>query len=106
MLVTSNSETNHYMSGLRTSTGCVINVTKHKAKKFFCKYCIQYFAIVNQYYKNTRIDCIAVEQKVVKLLKCHLRVKLPNSNPSERPVKIPFVIYADLEALLHKLDCF
>ena len=43
LLVTSNSETNHYI-WIKNFNRLCYNVTKHKEKKFFCKHCIQHFA--------------------------------------------------------------
>ena len=43
LLVTSNSETNHYIWIKNFNRSCY-NVTEHRAKKFFCEHCIQNFA--------------------------------------------------------------
>ena len=56
LLVTLNSETNHYI-WIKNFNRLCYKVTKHKAKKFFCKHCIQHFAseFVSQKHKK---DCM------------------------------------------------
>ena len=99
LLVTSNSETNHYI-WIKNFNRLCYNVTKHKAKKFFCKHCIQHFASESILQKHKE-DCML-------LTKCQA-VEMPAEGEVTKfksfreTVKIPFVIYADLEALLHKL---
>ena len=99
LLLTSNSETNHYV-WIKNFNRLCYNVTKHKAKKFFCKYCIQHFASESILLKHTE-DCIV-------LTKCQ-SIELPvegettKFKSSRETVKIPFVIHADLESLLEKL---
>ena len=58
LLVTSNSETNHYV-WIKNFNRLCYNVTKHKAKKFFCKYCIQHFAS-ELILKKHMEDCIVL----------------------------------------------
>ena len=99
LLVTSNSETNHYV-WIKNFNRLCYNVTKHKAKKFFCKYCIQHFAS-ELILKKHMEDCIV-------LTKCQ-SIEMPVEGETTKfrsfreTVKIPFVIYADLESLLEKL---
>ena len=99
LLVTSNSETNHYV-WIKNFNRLCYNVTKHKAKKFFCKYCIQHFAS-EVILKKHMEDCIV-------LTKCQ-SIEMPAEGETTKfrsfreTVKIPFVIYADLESLLEKL---
>ena len=99
LLVTSNSETNHYV-WIKNFNRLCYNVTKHKAKKFFCKFCIQHFASEAILLKHTG-DCIV-------LPKCQ-SIEMPVEGGTTKfrsfreTVKIPFVIYADLESLLEKL---
>ena len=99
LLVTSNSETNHYI-WIKNFNRLCYNVTKHKAKKFFCKHCIQHFASESILQKHKE-DCML-------LTKCQA-IEMPSEGEVikfksfRETVKIPFVIYADLEALLHKL---
>ena len=99
LLVTSNSETNHYV-WIKNFNRLCYSVTKHKAKKFFCKHCIQHFASESILLKHME-DCIV-------LTKCQ-SIEMPVEGETTKfrsfreTVKIPFVIYADLESLLEKL---
>ena len=52
LLVTSNSGTNHYV-WIKNFDRLCSNVTKDKAKKFFCKRCYN-ISLVNLIYKNTK----------------------------------------------------
>jgi hypothetical protein len=99
LLVTSNSETNHYV-WIKNFNRLCYSVTKNKTKKFFCKHCIQHFASESILLKHME-DCIV-------LTKCQ-SIEMPVEGETTKfrsfreTVKIPFVIYADLESLLEKL---
>ena len=99
LLVTSNTETNHYV-WIKNFNKLCAGVTKNKAKKYFCKHCIQHFPSEDRLEKHM-MDCIV-------LTKCQA-IQMPNEGEVikfksfRETVKIPFVIYADLESLLQKL---
>ena len=99
LLVTSNTETNHYV-WIKNFNKLCAGVTKNKAKKYFCKHCIQHFPNEDRLEKHM-MDCIV-------LTKCQA-IQMPNEGEVikfksfRETVKIPFVIYADLESLLQKL---
>ena len=99
LLVTSNTETNHYV-WIKNFNKLCAGVTKNTAKKYFCKHCIQHFPSEDRLEKHM-IDCIV-------LTKCQA-IQMPNEGEVikfksfRETVKIPFVIYADLESLLQKL---
>ena len=99
LLITSNSETNHYV-WIKNFNRLCYSITKHKTKKFFCKHCIQHFASELILEKHME-DCIV-------LTKCQ-SIEMPVEGETTKfksfreTVKIPFVIYADLESLLEKL---
>ena len=75
-------------------------VTKNTAKKYFCKHCIEHFPSEDRLEKHM-MDCIV-------LSKCQA-IQMPNEGEVikfkcfRETVKIPFVIYADLESLLQRL---
>ena len=98
LLVTSNSETNHYV-WIKTLISYVQNHNKPR-EKHFCKLCIQHFSsetILQKYME----DCIV-------LTKCQA-IEMPAEGTVTKfksfreTVKIPFVIYADMESILEKL---
>ena len=99
LLVTSNTETNHYV-WIKNFNKLCAGVTKNTAKKFFCKHCIQHFPSEDRLEKHM-MDCIV-------LTKCQA-IQMPAEGEVikfksfRETVKIPFVIYADLESILQKL---
>ena len=99
LLVTTNTETNHYV-WIKNFNKLCAGVTKNTSKKFFCKHCIQHFPSKERLEKHL-MDCIV-------LTKCQA-IQMPNEGEVikfksfRETVKIPFVIYADLESLLQKL---
>ena len=99
LLVTSNSETNHYV-WIRDFNKLCYNITKCKTKKFFCKHCIQHFTSQDRLEQHL-LDCVV-------LTECQAIEMPPEGEVSKfksfrETVKIPFVIYADLESILYKL---
>ena len=76
------------------------NVTKYKAKKFFCKHCIHNFASESILQKHKE-DCMLLTK--CQAIEMPAEGEVTKFKSFRETVKIPFVIYADLEALLHKL---
>ena len=99
LLVTSNSETNHYIR-LKNFNRLCHNVTKHGEKKFFCKHCIQHFASEERLQKHKE-DCMLLNE--CQAIEMPPEGEVTKFKYFRETVKIPFVIFADLEALLHKL---
>ena len=99
LLVTTNTETNHYI-WIKNFNKLCAGVTKNASKKFFCKHCIQHFPSKERLEKHM-MDCIV-------LTKCQA-FQMPGEGEVikfksfRETVKIPFVIYADLESILQKL---
>ena len=99
LLVTSNTETNHYV-WIKNFNKLCAGVTKNATKKFFCKHCIQHFPSEDRLEKHM-MDCIV-------LTKCQA-IQMPAEGEVikfksfRETVKINFVIYADLESILQKL---
>ena len=80
----------------------MFNQTKHKERKHFCMYCLQCFSserILNNHVEN----CIQLNgtQAVEMPTKNNNILKFENYH-KQQPV--PFVIYADFEALLQKVE--
>ena len=100
LLVTSNSETNHYV-WIKNFNRLCARVTTDTGKKYFCKHCIQHFPNDDRLAKHM-VDCVVLN-------KCQA-IEMPAEGETTKfrsfreTVKIPFVIYADLESLLEKLS--
>ena len=99
LLVTSNSETNHYVC-IRNFNKLCYKITKCKTKKFFCKHCIQHFLSQERLEKHL-LDCVALTE--CQAIEMPAEGEITKFKSFRETVKIPFVIYADLESVLHKL---
>ena len=99
LLVTSNTETNHYV-WIKNFNRLCYNVNKHARKKYFCKHCIQHFtneSILRKHMEDCMVlnGCQAIEMPAEE--------EITKFKSFRETVKIPFVIHADLESILHKL---
>ena len=99
LLVTSNSETNHYV-WIKNFNRLCFNVNKHGRKKFFCKHCIQHFTSEANLQKHIK-DCIVLTK--CQAIEMPAEGEVAKFKSFRETVKIPFVIYADLESILEKL---
>ena len=99
LLITSNAETNHYV-WIKNFNKLCFKVTKYEGKKYFCKYCIQYFNSEERLQKHM-IDCIVLNG--CQAIEMPAEGEITKFKSFRETIKIPFVIYADLEALLEKL---
>jgi len=99
LLITEN-ENKHYVL-IKDFNRFMFNQTKHKNSKHFCMYCLQHFSseeILNEH-KN---DCIAINgEQAVKMPQKGEKIMFKNYN---RQLKVPFVIYADFEAMTEKVN--
>ena len=78
------------------------NITKYNGKKYFCMHCLQHFTnerILNNHKENCIIingtQGIKMPTKEEKILKF---------NGFNKQLPVPFVIYADFEAITEKID--
>ena len=76
--------------------------TKHKAKKYFCMYCLQCFTTEIKLKNHSEI-CMILNGKQA--------IQMPNKNNnklrfenSHKEIPVPFVIYADFEAITEKVQ--
>ena len=99
LLITSNAETNHYV-WIKNFNKLCFKVTKYEGKKYFCKYCIQYFTSEERLQKHI-IDCMVLTK--CQAIEMPAEGEITKFKSFRETIKIPFVIYADLEALLEKL---
>ena len=99
LLVTSNLETNHYV-WIRDFNKLCYNITKCKTKKFFCKHCIQHFPSQDRLEQHL-LDCVVLTE--CQAIEMPPEGEVNKFKSFRETVKIPFVIYADLESILYKL---
>ena len=99
LLLISKKSVSHYVY-IKGFNRLILNKTRHKGQKYFCKSCLQCFSsgnVVNEYEK----DCLLINKgQNVKLEKRFIEFK--NFN---RQIPVPFKIYADFECLLKRVDC-
>ena len=100
LLITEGTKS-HYVL-IKDFNKLMYNQTKHKERKHFCMYCLQCFSserVLNKHVEN----CIQLNgtQAVEMPTKNNSILKFDNHH-KQQPV--PFVIYADFEALLQKVE--
>ena len=77
------------------------NQTKHEHKKHVCTYCLQCFSSCDNMLKNHQENCLVYN--------CQQAIKMPEKgdnmlkfNNVQKQLPVPFVIYADFEAITEK----
>ena len=79
----------------------MFSFSKHKAKKYFCMYCLQCFYSVTGLQNNTK-DCIVINGvQAIELPKEGDKVYFKNH---QKQLPAPFTIYADFEAITKKIN--
>ena len=101
LLLITEEKGNHYVL-IKDFNRFMHNITKHKNKKHFCMHCLQHFTnerILNNHKEN----CI--------LINGTQGIKMPTKkenilkfNGFKKQLPVPFVIYADFEAITEKID--
>ena len=77
------------------------NISKHKTKKYFCMYCLQYFH-TEYHLENHKEDCLTINgTQKIKMPEEGSKVYFQNY---QNQLPGPFAIYADLEAITKKID--
>ena len=99
LLITEN-ENKHYVL-IKDFNKFMFNQTKHKERKHFCMYCLQCFSserVLNDHKDN----CIIINgAQVIKMPDKTNNILKFNNFHKQQPV--PFVIYADFEAITEKI---
>ena len=100
LLITEN-ENKHYVL-MKDFNRFMFTQTKHKNKKHFCMYCLQCFSS-EKVLNNHKYNCIEINGTQA--------VKMPDKgknilqfNNFHKQQQVPFVIYADFEALTEKIS--
>ena len=98
LLITEN-ENKHYVI-IKDFNKFMFNQTKHKERKHFCMYCLQCFSSGQVFTTHKKI-CIQINgEQAIKMPEKGLKVKFTNFH---KQLPVPFVIYADVEALTEKV---
>ena len=100
LLLITKGENKHYVL-MKDFNKFMYNQTKHKERKHFCMHCLQGFSredVLTEHIPN----CIAINgEQAIKMPKEGDEVHFRNFQKQQAA---PFVIYADFEALLEKVD--
>ena len=100
LLLITRNENKHYVL-IKDFNKFMYNQTKHKEKKHFCMYCMQCFSS-DRVLNNHKYICIQVNgTQAIKMPDKDNNILKFNNFHKQQPV--PFVIYADFEAITEKI---
>ena len=101
LLLITKDENKHYVL-IKDFNKFMYNQTKHKDKKHFCMHCLQCFSS-ERVLNNHKDNCIQINGTQA--------VKMPDKNNNilkfnnfHKQQQVPFVIYADFEAIIEKIS--
>ena len=101
MLLITENENKHYVL-IKDFTKFMYNQTKHKERKHFCMHCLQCFSS-ERVLTDHKENCIQVNGTQA--------IKMPDKNNNilkfnnfHKQLPVPFVIYADFEAITEKIS--
>ena len=100
LLMLSNGENWHYLA-VKSLSGLLRGITSNHNGGYYCLNCFHSYRTENKLYAHKKI----CENKEY----CNIEMPSPNNNlikynQGEKSLKLPFVIYADLESILKKID--
>ena len=100
LLLITEGENNHYVL-IKDFNKFMFNQTKHEHRKHFCMYCLQCFSredVLTEHKNN----CISINGKqAIKMPEKGDKVYFKNHH---KQLAVPFVIYADFEAITEKVQ--
>ena len=101
LLLITKDENKHYVL-IKDFNKFMYNQTKHKERKYFCMHCIQCFSS-ERVLNDHKLNCIQVNgvQAIKMPTKDNNTLKFENFYKQQ---KVPFVIYADFESILEKVQ--
>ena len=100
LLLIMEDEKQHYV-WIKDFNRFMYNQSKHQHRKHFCRYCLQCFSSEEILHKHTP-NCIIINGKqAIEMPKKGSSVKFNNFH---KQLPVPFVIYADFEAITQKID--
>ena len=92
---------NHYVL-IKDFNKFMYQQTKHKERKHFCMHCLQCFSS-ERVLNNHKENCIIINGKqAIKMPEKGNNIRKFNNHHKQQPV--PFVIYADFEAITEKIN--
>ena len=101
LLLITEDEKKHYVL-IKDFNAFMYNQTKHKNKKYFCMYCLQCFSS-EKILANHVINCLEINgAQAINMPKQGENILKFNNFQNQLPV--PFVIYADFEAITKKVQ--
>ena len=100
LLLITEGENKHYVL-IKDFNKFMFNKTKHEHRKYFCMYCLQCFSredVLTEHKNN----CISINgQQAINMPEKGEKVYFKNHH---KQLPVPFVIYADFEALTEKIQ--
>ena len=100
LLLITESENKHYVL-IKDFNKFMYDITKHEKRKHFCMYCLQHFTS-ERVLNNHKENCIQLNGAQA--------IKMPTKddnilkfNNAHKQIPVPFVIYADFEAITEKI---
>ena len=100
LLLITEGENNHYVL-IKDFDKFMFNQTKHEHRKHFCMHCLQCFSredVLTEHKNN----CISINgEQAIKMPEKGDKVYFKNHH---KQLSVPFVIYADFEAITEKVD--
>ena len=101
LLLITKDENKHYVL-IKDFNKFMYNQTKHKERKHFCMHCLQCFSS-ERVLNNHKVNCIQVNgvQAIKMPTKDNNILKFENFHKQQQ---VPFVIYADFESILEKVQ--
>ena len=101
LLPVTEDEKKHYVL-IKDFNAFMYNQTKHKEKKHFCTFCLQCFSPENILVKHAN-NCLTINgAQAINMPKQGANILKFNNFHKQLPV--PFVIYADFEAITKKVQ--
>ena len=101
LLLITEDEKKHYVL-INYFNVFIYNQSKHKEKKHFCMYCLQCFSSESIFVKHTN-NCLTINgAQAINMPKQDENILKLNNFHKQLPV--PFVIYADFEAIMKKVQ--
>ena len=101
LLLITEDDNKHYVL-IKDFNRFMFNQTKHEHRKHFCMYCLQCFSS-EEVLKNHKNNCIQVNgEQAIKMPDKNNNTLKFNNFHKQQPV--PFVIYADFEAITEKIS--
>lgn len=101
LLLITKDEKKYYVL-IKDFNSLMLNTTKHKERKYFCMHCLQCFTSKDILSKHTT-NCMVIndEQAIRMPKKGDNTLRFQNFH---KQMPVPFVIYADFEAINEKIQ--